>query len=300
MDRLHEMTVFVTVAEEESFSAAARRLGMSPPAVTRAITALEERLGVKLLDRSTRIVRTTDAGRQFLEDARRVIEDIDTAEQTATGIDAEPRGQLTVTAPALFGRLFVMPCIVEYLQRYPAMAISAYFLDRVVNLLEEGLDVGVRIGELPDSGMHALGVGAVRRVVCAAPRYLERQGLPATPTDLAEHVIIATSAVSPTTEWRFGRSPRSTAVRVKPRLTVNTNDAAVEAALQGLGITRVLSYQIATQLASGQLHIILAEHEPAPMPIHILHRAGRRASAKVRTFVDLVAERLQGAPALQR
>jgi len=293
MDRLHLMTVFVAVAEEESFAGGARRLGMSPPAVTRAIAALEDRLAVKLLNRTTRFVRTTDAGQRYLEDARRIIGEADEADEAAAGINAEPRGHLAVTAPALFGKLYVLPSIVEFLQRYPAMEVSALFLDRVVNLLEEGLDVGVRIGELPDSSMRAIRVGYVRRVLCASPDYLEKHGMPQTPTELSEHNIVSASAVSPTIEWKFGQGSESTAVRVKPRLTVTTNDAAIDAAAQGFGITRLLSYQVAPHLASGQLKILLNEFEPAPMPIHVLHREGRHASVKVRAFIDLISARLR-------
>lgn len=293
MDRLHLMTVFVAVAEEESFAGGARRLGMSPPAVTRAIAALEARLGVKLLNRTTRFVRTTEAGQRYLDDSRRIIGEVDEAGEAAAGINAEPRGHLAITAPVLFGKMFVLPVIVEFLQRYPAMKVSALFLDRVVNLLEEGLDVGVRIGELPDSSIRAIRVGSVRRVMCASPDYLEKHGMPHNPRELSGHNIVAASGVSPTIEWKFGQGAELTAVRVKPRLTVTTNDAAIEAALQGFGITRLLSYQVAPRLASGQLKIILSEFEPAPMPIHVLHREGRYASAKVRSFVDLIAIRLR-------
>lgn len=287
------MTVFVAVAEEESFAGGARRLGMSPPAVTRAIAALEERLGIKLLNRTTRFVRTTEAGQRYLDDSRRIIGELDEADEAAAGINAEPRGHLAVTAPVLFGKIFVLPGIVDYLQRHPAMEVSALLVDRVVNLLEEGLDVGVRIGELPDSSMKAIRVGSVRRVMCASPGYLEMHGTPNCLAGLTGHTLIAASAVTPTHEWKFGQGSEWSSVRVKPRLTVNNNDAAIEAAAQGFGITRLLSYQVAAQLASGQLKIILSEFEPAPMPIHVLHREGRYASAKIRSFVDLIAARLR-------
>lgn len=287
------MTVFVAVAEAESFAGGARRLGMSPPAVTRAVAALEKRLGVKLLNRSTRFVRATEAGRRYLEDARRIIAVVDDADDAAAGIDAEPHGHLTVTAPVLFGKMSILPAILQYLERHPAMTVSALFLDRVVNLLEEGLDVGVRIGELPDSSMKATRVGTVRRVLCAAPEYLKEFGTPANPAGLAAHAIIAASGVSPTNEWKFRQGAKSLTVRVQPRLTVNNNDAAIDGVLQGFGITRLLSYQIAPQVASGRLKIILNEFEPPPLPIHILHSEGRYASAKIRSFVDLIAERLR-------
>lgn len=290
MDRLYLMTVFVAVAEERSFAAGARRLAMSPPAVTRAIASLEARLGVKLLTRTTRYVRVTDAGQRYLEDARRIILDVDEADESAAGINAQPRGSLAVTAPILFGRMFVIPAVVDYLQQYPDMEISAVLLDRTVNLLEEGLDVGIRIGELPDSSMKAIRVGAVRRVVCASPAYLAKHGTPQQPADLAHHLIVAASAVSPVIEWKFAQG---LVVRVKPRLTVTSNDSAIEAVVRGMGMTRLLSYQIAPYQASGQLQTVLSEFEPAPLPIHVIHREGRYASAKVRTFVDFMVARLR-------
>lgn len=293
MDRLYLMTVFVAVAEEESFAGGAWRLGMSPPAVTRAIAALEDRLGVRLLNRTTRFVRTTEAGQRYLDDARRIIGEVDEADEAAAGINAEPRGHLAITAPVLFGKLFVLPVIVEFLQRYPAVEVSALFLDRVVNVLEEGLDVGMRIGELPDSSMNALRVGSVRRVMCASPGYLEKHGTPHSPAALSGHTIIVATGISATSDWKFGQGFKLSAVRVKPRLTVSSIDAAIEAVLLGFGITRLLSYQVAPQLASERLKIILSEYEPAPLPIHVLHREGRYPSAKVRSFVDLIAVRLR-------
>jgi DNA-binding transcriptional LysR family regulator len=283
------MNVFVAVAEEEGFAAGARRLRMSPPAVTRAVAALESRLGIKLLNRTTRYVRATDAGQRYLEDARRILADADAADEAAAGVNADPRGRLAVTAPVLFGRMFVMPGILEYLRRYPATDVSALFLDRVVNLLEEGLDVGVRIGELPDSSMRARLAGSVRVIVCASREYLQRHRAPKVPQDLLGHSIIASSAGSNAVDWRFG----SRTLRIQPRLTVTTNDAAIEAALGGFGITRLLSYQVAPQLAAGELQIVLKDYEPVPRPIHIVHREGRHASAKVGAFVDLMTERLR-------
>jgi DNA-binding transcriptional LysR family regulator len=295
MDRLHLMTVFVAVAEEESFAGGARRLGMSPPAVTRAISALEDRLGVKLLNRTTRYVRVTDAGHRYLDDCRRIIHETDEADEAAAGINAEPRGHLAVTAPVMFGRLFVIPGIVDYLRRYPDMEVSAVFLDRVVNLLEEGFDVGIRIGELPDSSMRAIRVGQVRRVLCASPQYLAENGIPNSPSELINHKIVAASGVSPIMDWKFDQD---ITVRVKPRLTVTSNDAAIEAIQEGLGISRLLSYQVAPYVTSGQLQTVLGEFEPKALPVHVVHREGRYASAKVRTFVDLIVSRLQAAQAL--
>ncbi|NOS89330.1 MAG: LysR family transcriptional regulator [Methylococcaceae bacterium] len=295
MDRLQLMAVFVAVVEEQGFAGAARRLNMSPPAVTRAVAALEQHLGIKLLNRTTRYVRVTDAGQRYFDDVRRIIAEVEAADDAAVGVNATPRGHLAVTAPLLFGKLYVMPGIVEYLQRYPDMQVSAVFLDRVVNLLEEGLDVGIRIGALPDSSLRAVRVGAIRRVVCAAPSYLAAHGMVLHPDALRGHSIVAASAVTPVADWKFADGQ---VVRVTPRLTVNSNDAAIAAVLSGYGITRLLSYQIAPYLASGQLQTILTDYEPEPLPIHIIHREGHSASAKVRTFVDLMVARLRGDVAL--
>lgn len=293
MDRLHLMTVFVAVAEEEGFAAAARRLTMSAPAVTRAIASLEARLGVKLLNRSTRFVRVTEAGQRYLEDARRIIADVEAADEAAAGINAEPRGQLTVTAPVLFGKMFVMPGIVDYLRRYPGMEVSALFLDRVVNLLEEGVDVGVRIGELSDSSMKAVRVGQVRRVLCAAPAYVQRHGMPHTPAQLHGHGFIVATGVTSMVEWRFAQAGRNVSIKVKPRLTVSSNDAAITACLAGLGISRMLSYQVATHFENGELVRILSDYETAPLPVHVVHRESRYASSKVRSFVELIVGQLR-------
>jgi len=293
------MSVFVAVAEEQGFAAAARRLQMSPPAVTRAITALEEHLNVKLLNRTTRYVRATEAGQRYLEDARRILADADAADEAAAGINAEPRGHLAVTAPVLFGRMFVMPGIVNYLEQYPETEVAAQFMDRNVNLLEEGIDVGIRIGELPDSSMRALRVGSVRLVLCASPLYLKQHKLPQQPDKLLEHTIIASSAGNNAIGWRFKTKDKGEkTLRIKPRLMVTTNDAAIEAAVRGFGITRLMSYQVAPQLASGDLKIILSDYEPAPRPIHIVHREGRYTSTRVRAFIDLMAGQLRSNPAL--
>ncbi len=298
MDRFQLMSVFVAVAEEQGFAAAARRLSMSPPAVTRCVAALEDHLGVKLLQRSTRHVRVTEAGIRYLEDVRRILQDIEVADNNAAGINAAPKGRLTITAPVLFGRKYVMPGVVDYLNQYPDTEVSVMFVDRVVNLLEEGMDVGIRIGRLPDSSMRALRVGAVRIVLCAAPGYLKKHGIPRKPDDLQQHRMIASRAGNRVTDLRFRTKGRERQISIKARLNTNTNDAAMEAALRSYGITRLLSYQIADQLADGTLKTILDDWQPEPLPIHILHREGRHAASRVRTFVDLMAERLRADPAL--
>lgn len=299
MDRFHLMTVFVAVAEEEGFAAAARRLRMSPPAVTRAIACLEERLGVRLLTRTTRLVRTTDAGARYLEDARRILIEADEADEAAAGINARPRGNLAVTAPVLFGKIYVMPVITAYQTTYQETTVSALFIDRVVNLAEEGLDVGVRIGPLPDSSLRAIRVGQVRRVVCASPAYLKQHGSPKSPADLARHPIIAATSVSAGSEWAFTKGKAKIGVRLSPRILVNTNEGALEAAKSGFGLTRLISYQVANELADGTLKTVLTEFEEASLPVHVIHREGRHGSAKVRSFVDLAVERLRAHAALR-
>lgn len=293
MDRFHQLQVYIAVAEEQGFAAAARRLQLSPPAITRAVASLEDTLGVKLLNRTTRHVRATEAGLRYLEDARQILAGLEAADEAAAGINAEPRGHLAVTAPVMFGRLFVMPGIVEYLQRYQAMEVDAVFLDRSVNLLEEGLDVGVRIGDLPDSTMRALRVGAVRHVLVAAPAYLEAHGSPRIPPDLREHTLIASTAGGFSRTWRFSESAGEHSVKIDSRLAVSSNDAVINAALAGFGIARLLSYQVASEVQAGLLQILMPEWEPPAHPVHIMHREGRHASARVRAFIDLMAERLR-------
>ena len=293
MDRFHQLQVYVAVAEEEGFASAARRLQMSPPSVTRAVAALEDTVGVKLLDRTTRYVRVTEAGRRYLEDARQILSGLQAADEAAAGVNAEPRGHLAVTAPIMFGRLFVMPGIVEYLERYPDMEVDAVFLDRSVSLLEEGLDVGIRIGELPDSSMRALPVGFVRHVLVAAPDYLARNGSPQVPQDLRNHTLIASTAGGFGHGWRFAEAAGEHPLKVNARLTVTSNEAVISAATAGFGIARLLSYQVAREVKTGELEILMPHYQPPDIPVHVLHREGRHASTKVRAFIDLIASHLR-------
>ena len=295
MDQLHLMTVFIAVAEEQGFAPAARRLNMSPPAVTRAIAALEDTLGIKLLTRTTRYVRITEAGARYLEDTRRILAAVEQANEAAIGINAEPKGHLTVTAPVLFGQKYVMPGVVEYLNTYPETQVDAVFLDRVVNLLEEGFDVGIRIGQLPDSTLHAKTVGEVRLILVASPEYLARHGIPQTPEELKQHTLIASSAGNMTHDWQFSQQKQKgkQTIRIQPRLTVTSNQAAIDAAKAGLGIARLISYQVADELKDARLKTILSDYQLPAMPVHIIHREGRMASSKVRCFIDLMAQRLR-------
>ncbi len=298
MDRLQAMTTFVAVVDSGGFASAARKLNLSPPVVTRAVAELEERLGLRLLTRTTRVVRVTDAGARFAEDCRRILAEIEEAETVATGTHASPRGTLTLTAPVLFGHLYVTPILVRYLQQYPEVDAQCLFLDRVVNVVEEGIDVAVRIGELPDSSLQAVRVGRVRRVLVASPAYLQARGAPQRPEDLAAHSIASASGVTPVSEWRFNDGGKPLLQRLQPRMRTTTNDSAIAAVVAGLGITRLLSYQVAAHVRSGALQVLLEDFEPAALPVHVVHHEGRRATRKVRAFIDMAVDTLRADPAL--
>lgn len=290
MDRWQAMRIFVKVADAASFSEAARQLHMSAPAVTRAVAALEETIGTRLFVRTTRSVKLTEAGSRYLEDCRRILADIAEAEAFAAGSYAKPSGTLAVTAATLFGKMYVLPIMLEYLDAHPAMDGRAFLVDRQVNIVEEGIDVAVRIGHLADSGFTAIKVGSVRRVVCGSPAYFERHGVPRVPGELKDHRVAASTGAWASPEWRFARDQR---VTVHPGLQCNTNEAVIAAAEEGWGLTRVLNYQIGPALLEGRLQIVLADHEEPPLPVHVLYAEGRHAPAKVRAFVDLAVERLR-------
>jgi len=298
MDRFHEMQVFVAVADAGGFAPAARRLGLSPPAVTRAVAALEERVGARLLVRTTRSVRLTEAGARFHLDAKRLLKELAEAEAAAAGAHGEPQGELHVTAPVLFGRMHVTPLLLDFMEAFPRVQVRTLFLDRILNLVEEGMDVGVRIGALPDSSLTAVRVGHVRRILCAAPDYLERRGEPRVPADLAAHDTIVQTAVNPTPEWVLHGPDGPRAVTLVPKLTAHAADVAIAAVLAGRGVARLLSYMVAPDLAAGRLRVLMEDHEPPPLPIHLVHQEGRRASARVRAFVDFAVERLRAEPAI--
>lgn len=292
MSRLHAMQVFVRVAETGGFAEAARQLNMSPPAVTRAVAALEDVIGTRLLTRTTRSVKMTEPGARYFEDCRRILADIEEAEAAASGSYTTPTGVLTVTASVLFGNHYIMPILTEFLDANPLVNGRAVFVDRVVNIIDEGVDVAIRIGHLPDSSYSALRVGTVRRVVCGAPAYFDRHGVPQTPADLVDHRIIASSGSWSSVDWRFGKDEKI-GVTVRPRLSCSTYEAIIGAAVQGWGLARPLSYQIGPALEAGTLQTVLSDYEIEPLPVHVVHPEGRRASAKVRSFVDLVVDRLR-------
>ncbi|MEO1721192.1 MAG: LysR family transcriptional regulator [Pseudomonadota bacterium] len=297
MDRLQSLEVFVAVAEAESFAAGARAVGLSAPSATRGVNALEERLGARLFTRTTRRVRLTDVGRAYLEDARHVLAQLQAADDAAAGAALNPVGLLRITCSNEFGRIYVMPILTEFLDTYPDVTADVVMVDRVVNMVEEGFDIAVRIGPLPSSGLTAVRVGQVRRIVCGAPSYFEQHGILRSPSDLAEHRIISALPVSPLADWRFGRDLQES-VRVKPRLTVSSIAAAISVARQGWGLVRVLSYQVGPDLLAGDLQSVLEAHEPEPLPIHLVHIEGRRAPVKVRAFIDFAKDRLRATAVL--
>lgn len=290
--------MFVAVVDAEGLARAARRLHVSPSVVTRAINELESQLGVQLLVRTTRVVQVTEVGARYADDCRRILAELDEADEAARGMSATPSGQLTVTASVMFGARYVTPIVAEYLERHGEVSVACWFVDRIVHLIEEGADVAVRIGELPDSSLMAIRVGEVRRVICASPLYLERHGCPQTPADLTAHTLISASGVTPIPQWRRVQAGVPVTIDIAPRMTTTTNESAICAALRGFGITQLLSYQVADEVRDGRLVVLLADSEPAPAPIHVVHRGGRYASRKARAFVDLAVERLRADPAL--
>ncbi len=287
MDQLLSWTLFAAVAEHGSFVDAARRHGRSPQSVTRAVAALEERLGTRLFNRTTRSVALTDAGARYLDSCRRVLAGFSELEASVAGEHEAPRGTLSVTAPVMFGRLHILPIVRDFLGEHPAVDVRLLLWDRVVSLVEEGIDLGLRIGDMPDSSLKAIRVGQVHRALYASPAYLAAHGTPKRPSDLASHATIAFSAVTPVvTRWSFGPQGGAPAVTVKPRLVVNTAEAAIDAALAGFGITRVLSYMADHLVAAGRLTLLLEAYEPKPIPVQIIHPAGRHLPPKVRLFLD--------------
>lgn len=292
MDRLQSLKVFVAVAEAESFAGGARAVGLSAPSATRGVADLETALGARLFSRTTRRVRLTDVGRAYLEEVRDILERLQAAHDAASGAAGRPVGRLRITCPQEFGRLHVAPLVADFLDVHEGVSAEVLMVDRVVNLIEEGIDVAVRIGPLPSSDLAALKVGTVRRVVCGAPGYLDTQGTPDVPRDLARHRLIATPTDTARGSWRFG-TDEAQAVKVAPRLAMTSVAAAIRVARQGWGLTRALSYQVADDIAAGNLCTVLDAYEPAPLPVHLVHVEGRRAAATVRSFLDFAAARLR-------
>jgi DNA-binding transcriptional LysR family regulator len=290
MDRIDAMQAFVAVADLRGFAPAARKLKLSPSAVTRLVAALEQRLGARLLQRTTRSLALTDAGTRYLERARRILADVEEAERAAESERTRPSGRLVVSAPVGFGRLHVSPVMSAYLRRYRDVTGELRLEDRIVNLVEDGIDLAVRIGHLADSSLVARQVGEMRRIVVASPAYLKRRGEPKSPEAIATHDTIQFGASALTADWRFVRDGQEIRIEVAPRLVTNSADAAIHYAAQGGGLTRVLAYQAADAIKRGKLRIVLDAFAQPVLPIHIVYPTSRLLSAKVRTFIDLVVE----------
>lgn len=284
MDKLRSMAVFACIVEHGSLSRAAQALGMSPPAVVRSLAALEQSVGARLLHRTTRRQSLSDEGREYYASCKRVLAEVEAADALLSARRSTPRGRLRVTAPVLYGRLHAAPAISALLARFADLDVDLLLVDRVVDLVEEGIDAAIRIGPLPDSTLVARRIGQTRRVVCAAPDYLDRAGTPHSPADLTHATTIVFSGLAPNDEWLFaGAKP----VPVKPRLRTNQVDAAIDACLAGLGFGQFLSYQVEALMAAGQLVRVLTNHEPPPLPISIVYPGTRLVSANLRALLGV-------------
>jgi len=295
LDRIDAMSVLVAVVESGSLSAAARKLGVPLPTVSRKLSDLENYLKTRLLVRSTRKFALTDAGAAYLAASKRILEQVRDAERAASGEYLSPRGDLVVTAPIVFGRLHVLPLINEFLAKFADINVRLVLSDRNVHLIDDHVDLAVRIGALQDSAMVATRVGSVRRMTCASPAYLARYGMPKVPDDLSAHACITFDALTSSTAWNFSSKTRQRqrTVPVRSRLNVNTAEAAIDAAIAGVGLTRVLSYQAARAVAERKLKIVLANYEPEPLPVNLVHLGQGLMPLKTRVFLDFLTSGLR-------
>jgi DNA-binding transcriptional LysR family regulator len=293
MDRLDAMTVLLAVVEAGSFSGAGRRLGMPLATVSRKVAELEGHLTARLLNRSTRRLELTDGGRLYVDACKRILQEIGDAERAAAGEYSTPRGELIVTAPVVFGRLHVLPVVTAFLHAFPAVDVRLVLGDRFVQLMDEHIDLAVRIGNLQDSSFKARSVGWLRQSVCASPRYLRARGVPQHPRDLAAHACITFDALGTPSRWVFQVDGAPSPVAIHSRLVVNTAEAAADAAKADLGVTRLLSYQIDAACQLKELSVVLAAYEPPPIPVNLLFSGQERMALKVRSFLDFAAPRLR-------
>lgn len=296
MDKLRAMEIFVRIVEAGSMTAAAGVLDTSLTSVVRSLATLERALGTRLLNRTTRRIALTDEGREYFQRCRQVLAEVEAAESLLTARQAKPAGRLAITAPVMFGRLHVGPLVADFLAANPALHIELMLFDRVVDLLDEGMDAAIRIGHLRDSSLVAVPLGTTRRVICASPDYLRREGIPERPADLARHRCLQFLGVVPGSEWEFfdGASPRKTnRVAIKGVLVTNQIDIALDACVKGLGCSAFLDYQVRELLGAGSLRRVLQAFEPAPIPVHIVYPHSRLLSSRVRSFVDWAAPRLR-------
>jgi len=293
LDRLDAMSVLLAAVESGSFSRASKVLGLPLATVSRKVAELESHLKATLLIRSARGLELTPTGRSYVTAARAILEQLNEAERTAAGEYTEPRGDLMVTAPVMFGRLHVLPAVTRFLDAYPEVSVGLMLTDRVAHFLDDQVDVALRIGPLPDSGLIATRLGEVRHVVCASPSYLAARGTPATPAELVRHSVVSFDSTSAASSWIFRAGDVETAATFRSRLSVNTIDAAIDAGLAGAGIVRAVSYRVADFVRTGRLAVVLAAFEPAPRPVHLVYAAQSRLPLKLRAFIDFVVPRLR-------
>lgn len=293
MDKLGAMSILLAVAEAGSFSAAARKLGVPLATVSRKIAELESHLETRMLNRSSRRLSLTEAGRLYIEAARRILEQVEEAEREATGAYKNPKGRLTVTAPVVFGRVHLIPIVLEFLAKYPDIDVKLILVDRLLDLLEADIDIALRIGELEDSSLIALRLGAVRRVTCASPAYLAAHGRPQKPGDLQDHHCVTFDNLASPDSWRFLVGRSDALVPIRSKLTVTTAEAAVEATVQGAGLTRLLSYQVTEAKRAGRLELVLEDYELPPWPVSLVYAGQRLLPGKLRAFLDFAAPRLK-------
>jgi DNA-binding transcriptional LysR family regulator len=299
MDRFHAMQIYLAVAEELSMAAAARRLALSVPTITRAIDALELHLGTQLFNRNTQGVTLTEAGDRFLQDCRHLLSAVSDAEASARGLHKEPRGQLHLSMPLLFALQIAPTLLLDYLAEHVGVACTVQYQDHAPHLQQEGIDVAIVVGELKDSSLFASKVGYVRRIVCASPAYLShQQGVPRSPHDLLQHSIIHNSADMPLLEWRFQQQAAALNLRLSSRLSCTSTQAAITAALCGAGLLSCLNFQVSQQLERGELQVVLQPFELPAVPVHVVYREGRKAATRVRSFVDYAVQRLRQHPTL--
>lgn len=291
MDRLAGMSVFVAVVSAGSFSAASRELRMPLPTVSRKVAELETHLAAKLLVRGTRRISLTEAGERYLASCRRILEAVAEAERGAAGEYNAPQGELVITAPVGFGRMHLVPVAADFLAGHPQVDLRLLLTDRPLNLVDEHLDVALRIGELPDSALVAIRIGTVQDVICASPDYLERRGTPRSPAALTGHDCVTFSALGGVDGWLLSGGD---GIRVRSRMAVNTAEAALDAAICGVGLTRLLSYQVAEAVRQKKLAVVLRKFRPAPVPVSLVYVRERRSSGKLRAFLDYAAPRLRG------
>lgn len=293
MNLFESMSMLVAVVDAGSLSAAARRLGVPLPTLSRKVAELETHLHTRLLLRTTRKLSLTEAGSAYVAACRQILEQVGEAGRAAVGEYASPRGELVVTAPVNFGRLHVVPVVAEFLSQFPDIGVNLVLTDRVVHLMDENADVAIRIGDLPDSSLVAARVGTVRRVVCASPAYLAANGVPRLPNDLAQHHCITFEVLASMRAWIFGAGRSEISMPVPSRLAVNTAEAAIAAAILGVGLIRVLSYQVEDAVRSDALRVVLQDFESAPLPVSLVHRGQAPLPLKLRAFLDFATPLLR-------